>query len=130
MLPKGHLGFLSLMLNTQTTQVPLHSGCSFKKGNTKGQMHKALTEKLFPKTEVGSNKYSLLCSEQMPLSFSTQVNLVSQFYYWCHHCTWKTQSRATTLLYMRQFCARGRERTDLRHKAYNLSVRQATDKIT
>lgn len=59
-LPKGHLGFLSLMLNTQTTQVPLHSGCSFKKGNTKGQMHKALTEKLFPKTEVGSNKYSLL----------------------------------------------------------------------
>ena len=52
-LPKGHLGFLSLMLNTQTTEVPFHSGHSFKKGNTKGQTCKALTEKLFPKTEQG-----------------------------------------------------------------------------
>lgn len=47
-LPKGHLGFLSLMLNTQTTEVPSHSGCSFKSGNTEGLTHTALTEKPIP----------------------------------------------------------------------------------
>lgn len=92
-------------------------------------MHKVLAEKLTPKTEVGSNRLGSLCCEEKPLSFSTQVSLVSQFYYLHHHCAQKTQSRASTLLYLQQFCTRGREIMDLRHKTYNLSVRREICKM-
>lgn len=46
MLPKGHLRFLGVVLNTQTTDGLVH----LRKETLRAKLSKVLTEKLVPKT--------------------------------------------------------------------------------
>lgn len=73
-LPKRHLGFLGLVSNTQTTEGLFHS-CSFKK-TLRAKLSKALTEKLVPKTYIGSNRPSPLRAEKFFHSQKTSKSVL------------------------------------------------------